>query len=140
MIFSSGDAVRHRERHPLLEEALDLGNDVVVVSRRRQLVRRTRHVHQAELRAGGRGQLGDLRRRAQCGHVVDERRARRQRALGDLRLHRVDGDRGRDAGGDQRLDHRHNPAQLLVGRDRFGAGAGRLAADVKDLGALRLQA
>ena len=49
-------------------------------------------------------------------------------------LRRVDAHRHARLGG-QALDHRQHPAQLLVGGHRLGAGPGRLAADVEQVGA-----
>jgi hypothetical protein len=71
--------------------------------------------------------------------VVDERRARGQGALGDLDLHRVHRDLRAYAGGDQRLDHGHDPPRLLITLDRVRSRPRRLATDVEDRRPLRLE-
>jgi len=72
-----------------------------------------------------------------AGHVVDDRRSRRDRGACDHRLGGVDRDRG--AGGGELADDRDHAAQLFVGGDRLGARVGRLATHVEDVGARRPQ-
>ena len=62
----------------------------------------------------------------------------RGRAPHHLRLARVDGE-ARPHARRQRLDHRHDPPQLLLEVDRLGTGPRQLRADVEDVGALRLE-
>ena len=66
--------------------------------------------------------------------VVDEGRAGGEGLLGDGGAHGVDGDG--DALGGQAADDGDDPAQFLVLVDPGGAGAGGLAADVDEVGAL----
>ncbi len=73
----------------------------------------------------------------QPADVVDDRRARAERRLGDRRLHRVDGDR--HAGRGRRLDDGEDALHLLDRRDPGCALAGRFAADVEDMRAFARQ-
>ena len=83
--------------------------------------------------------LGDDARQlgvaAERGHVVDHLDAELERAARDGGLRRVD----RDRHAREPLEDGHDPAKLLVGRDRLGTRAGRLAADVDDRRALLSQ-
>ena len=120
----------------LEQEQLDLTDDVGVRRRRLHGARLALHVHDHDRRAGGGadGQHGGV---AQAADVVDDGRARRQRGGGDLGLARVDADDG--AGRDEPGDHGQHPARLLLRADGQGARARRLAADVKEHGALVAQ-
>jgi hypothetical protein len=72
------------------------------------------------------------------GHVVDHGRTCGQRTLGDHGSISVDTDP--DAVGDQRLDDRDDSPFLFGGVDPVGTWAGRLAADVDQIGAVVSQA
>ena len=97
------------------------------------------HVHEHERRARGGDRRAEPRVEAQRRDVVDDRRARLERGARDGGLGRVDADRHRAARRERPHD-RHHPPQLLLERDRRGAGAGGLAADVEDVRALRREA
>ena len=90
-------------------------------------------MHEAEVGARLRHHAGELRIGAERRDVVDELCAELERASRHVRLGRVDRDRqlSRD-----RLEHRHDTPELLVERDARRAGAGRLAADVQQVGAV----
>ena len=66
------DPRRDREREPLLEERLHLGDDVVVDRVGLHRARLAAHVHQAEVGARVGDHPGELRVAAQRRHVVDE--------------------------------------------------------------------
>jgi hypothetical protein len=68
------------------------------------------------------------------GDVVDHRRARRQRTLGDGRAVRVDADGY--ALGYEGLDDREDSPILFLDGDSLGAGASRLTTDVYEIGTL----
>ena len=86
------DAALERDLHPLAQERGDVGDDVVVeVGVLQALLRRGARVHDDQRRAGARADVGE-RRVAQAADVVDDRRARRDRRLGDRGLVGVDGD------------------------------------------------
>ena len=87
-----GHALGDRERHPVLEERLHVGDDVVVARVVLHRARLAEHVHQAAVRAALRDQGGELRRGAKGGDVVDVGRAGVQGRPGHLELGRVDGD------------------------------------------------
>ena len=129
-----GDALRDRERQPLLEERRDLGRDVVVARLRLHRPRLALHVHEAEVRAGAGDDSGELGIAAQRRDVVDEDRAALERSPRDRRLRGVDRDRSSPP---RRLENRHDPPQLLLRGDAVRAGTRRLAADVDDRGSLR---
>ena len=88
-----GDALRDREREPLLEERRDLGRDVVVARLRLHRPRLALHVHEAEVRAGVGDDSRELGVAAQSRDVVDEDRAALERGPRDGRLRGVDRDR-----------------------------------------------
>ena len=113
------------------QEGLDLGHHVVVAGivlhgRRGPL---PVHRHPADAAPG---RHRPQRRR----HVVDQGRPDGHGRLGDRLLGGVD--RHADVGA-QRLDDRHDPTELLVGRHLGGLRTGGLAAHVDDVGALRDQ-
>jgi hypothetical protein len=115
---------------PLPEILMHLADDVVVL---RGLLHRRRiapHVHQDD---GGIATANDLehRRIGAARHVVHDRGAGVQGLGSDARLPRVDRDRDRGVELGEPLDHRMDALQLLVHRDRGGAGAGGFAADVQ---------
>jgi len=125
------DALTDGEGEALLEEARDVCDHVVVARIDLHRARVALHVHQAEVPARVGDDARERRVAAQRRHVVDELRAERERAAGDLRLRGVDRD-GHLA--PELLEYGDDPAQLLVGGDTAGAGARRLAADVHDRG------
>ena len=128
------DAVRDRMLEALGEKRADVGDDVAVARIALHRARLAEHVHEADVAAA----LGDERRHpgvaAQRGHVVDERGAGVERSGRHRRLRGVD--RQARARAREALEDGHHAAQLLGLADRIGAGAGRLAADVEDRGAL----
>ena len=73
---------------------------------------------------------------AEGGDVVDVARAGVERGLGDGALGGVDRDSVRRAVGDERLDDGEHARELVLGVHGLGARAGRLAADVEQVGAL----
>ena len=98
------------------------------------------HEHQEEVRLPP--QLGDggehPRVREPSADVVDDRGAGLHGPAGHLGLGGVHRDRRRPERAEPR-DDREDPAQLLLRRDRRGAGPRRLPADVEHVGALRHQ-
>jgi hypothetical protein len=124
-----GDARIDGEAEAFLQEGGDLLGHVVV---RRVELHRPRlalHVHQAKIGAGGSDHAGQLGVAAECGHVVHELGAELGRPAGNLGLGRVDRDRNLAL---ERLEHGHDPPQLLVERHALGTGPRRLPTDVHD--------
>ena len=123
-----GDAMVGREAQPLLQERLDLGDDVVVARIALHRPRRAEHVHQAQLRSVLPDELGDLRRRPQRRDVVDHRRTRLERGRrrpSPWRCRSRSGPPRPRYPGNQPLDHRQHPAQLLARRST-GSAPGRV--------------
>jgi hypothetical protein len=85
-------------------------------------------VHQTDICAGLRDYARQLGIAAQRGHVVHELRSGLERAAGNRRLGRVD--RQRNPG--EALEHREDPAELLVHVDRRRTGPRRLPAHVHE--------
>ena len=80
----------------------------------------------------------DLRQRrlvAEPANVIHDRGARIERRLSRRRLVGVDGERDAHLSS-QAVDDRHHPPPFLGVVDRIGAGPGRLAANVDDVGAV----
>ena len=116
------------------EEAVHVGDDVVVLRRRLHRARLAEHVHQHHRHAefGRRVQRAFA---AQRVHIVEHAGASGDRRAHDLRLAGVDADRHGRARG-QTFDHRQHPPQLLLHRHLVGARTGGLATDVEQVGAL----
>ena len=125
---------RDRGVHPLLQERLDVGDDVVVARVVLHRARLAEHVHQAAVEAAVGDEAGQLRLVPEGGDVVDVGRARVDRRLGDGELHRVDRDRARRRASPATTGTTRSSSSST--RHRLGAGAGGLAADVEDRGAL----
>ena len=105
------------------QEGRDLGHHVVVARLGLHGARLALHVHQHHLAAelGGDGQA--VRRTAQRGDVVPDRRAGRDGGAGHGGLHGVDGDRDVALGADRR-DQRDDAGDLLGLGDRRRRPAG----------------
>ena len=118
--------------------ALDLGDDVLVARRGLHRRRRAVHVHRATIVGAA---LGDERQHggveAAGADVVDDARAGCRAPPRRPPLWWCRSRSGRRVSRAERRDHRHDPRALFVGRDRRGAGARRLAADVEQVGAFR---
>ena len=105
-----GDAGRDREPKPLLEEGGHLGSNVLVARVDLHGAWLALHVHQAEIGAALRHDLGQIGVAPQRGDVVDELDAELERAPGDLALRRVD----RERHAVEPLEHGNDPAELLL--------------------------
>ncbi len=129
-----GDAARQDGLHARVQLVDDLGDDVVVLAPDVAALEEAAPVHDDE---GGAG-VGDDRDHAGVGEaaadVVDEGGARREGLFGDGGAHGVDGDG--DALGGEAADDGDDAAEFLGLVDPGGAGAGGLAADVDQVGAL----
>ena len=117
--------------------AHDVGDDVVVAAGSSSVPFGSTRVCMITSAAPVRAHTVGQPRVAQPRDVVDDRRARRDRRLGHLRLVGVDGHQHAARG--QRLDQRHHPLDLLPRRDRRPVAARGLAADVEDVRARRDQ-
>ena len=115
------------------KEGEDVGDDVQLRVDARAIV------HQYDRSPGVRHDAGHLAVMLKAPDVVDDGGARFDGGGGDARLHRIDGNRRRDPAPKLR-DHRDHAGKLLVRRNRDCAGPGRLAADIQNAGALRLEA
>ncbi|TML66037.1 MAG: hypothetical protein E6G22_00910 [Actinobacteria bacterium] len=93
-------------------------------------------MHEAEVGVGGGDHLGEVGVGAERGHVVHQLRPELERALGDRRLGGVDRERHLAA---EPLEHRDDAAQLLLGGNAGRPRPRRLAADVDDRRALRVE-
>ena len=113
------------------QEGPDLVDDVAVAGVALHRAGLAEHVHEADVAAGGGDEGRHPRVVTQRGDVVDVRRAGLERRGRHRGLHRVDRDL-RGAVGGERGDDGHHAGELLLDRDRAGAGARRLAADVED--------
>ena len=125
---------RDGEGQALLEEPANLADHVLVARLGLHRARLAAHVGEAAVRARVGHHPGQFRGEAERRDVVDERRPRRERRLGDLALGRVD--RDPVAGAGEPLDDRNRARQLVRDRDRLGAGTGGRPAHVEDVGAL----
>jgi hypothetical protein len=72
-----------------------------------------------------------------AGDVVDELRTRLDRGCGGAGVHGVDADA--DAPGDELAHHGKDAGLLVLRRHTTGSGAGRLTADVDDVGSIRAE-
>ena len=122
-----------RRRQPFEQEVADLTHDVVVAGVVLHRAGLTEHVHRdvAGPRAGD--DVEDAGVEAPGGDVVDDDRTGVDGRGGDVRLGGVDADRHARVGG-KALDDGDDAAALLVGRHRLRPGAGRLTADVEQIG------
>lgn len=112
----------------------DLGDDVVVHGEAVHVLAEAAPVHDDEGDLGG-GDGGDHRGVGEAAaDVVDEDGAGFDGAGGDGGAHGVDGDG--DAFGGEAADDGDDAAELFLLVDAAGAGAGGLAADVDEVGAL----
>ena len=128
------DAGQFGGEDALGQEAVHLRHHVVVA---RVVLHRARlggHVHQHHRHAQGGGGF-QRALAAQGAHIVDHAGAGLHRRAHHLRLAGVDADRQPGLTG-QAFDHRDHAAQLLLQRHFLRAGAGGLAADIKEVGAL----
>ena len=93
----------------------------------------TEHVHddQPSLRRGGQGHHRGV---PESTHVVDDLGAGAESSTRHFGFHRVD--RHHSAPVCQRLDNRHHPGQLVLGRHWLSTRARGLATNVDDLGPL----
>jgi hypothetical protein len=133
-----GDAALERQRDPFAQKQLDIGSDPPVQRLIEQLLlgRRAR-VHHDQPRAGLRTHVRE-RRIQQTADVVDDRSTGFDRRQRDLGLVGVDGhDRVQLPSG--ALDHRDNPLDLLLGRDRRTVGDPGFTTDVDQIGAFGQQ-
>ena len=132
-----GDAGRADRLHPLLQLAADRGHHAPGAVVEREVTHPVAvgtpvHRHVRRSRVGHHVQHGGVGEPP--GDVVDHDRTGLQGGLGHLVAHRVDRDQ-RPRGG-QLADHRHHAGQLLGDQGPGRPGAGRLAADVEQVGAL----
>ncbi len=134
------DATRPHRGDALAEEAADLVNDVVVlrVSVLHGTGLHAAHVHQADAACRVGRHHVQRARLTQGLDVVDDVDAQVERRAHDLGLVAVQ--RDRNAEPDRLAQHRQHTRQLVVERYRIGPGAGGLAADVEQVGALAQQA
>jgi len=93
-------------------------------------------VHKDDGAASFGDERGHARVAAQRGDVVDDAGPGIEGGLGGPGAVGVDGDQGPGADFQDLPYDRDDPAKLLLVRNRIRAGAGRLAADVDDVGAL----
>src|SRR5690606_16812230 len=132
-----GDAARQDGLHARVQLVDDLADHVVVGAPDVGALQQAAPVHDHEGRPGG-GHHGDHGRVGEsAADVVDEG------GPGDEGLFRDGGPHGVDGDGDalrgEAADHRDDPPEFLGLVDAGGAGAGGLAADVDEVGALRDQ-
>ena len=123
------DPRRDRDREPLLEEAGDLADDVVVARLDLHRARLPLHVHQADVRARVGDHAGELRIAAQGGDVVDERGAELERPRAPPRPSSC---RSRPAGPRALRARAARAAAPRRATTGVGAGTGRLATDVDE--------
>ncbi len=127
-----GDAGRLGRPEAGGEEAVDLGDEVVVARRLLHRPGRALHVHEDDGGAGAGHDPGHLRVGAERARVVDDVGAGVERGAGHAGLRRVD--RDEDLGPlPQPPEDRKDPPQLLLLRDGQGARPRALAADVEDV-------
>ena len=128
-----------RERHPLLEERLDVADDIVVVRVVLHRPRAAEHVHQAAVGAAVGDDAGHLGVAPQRGHVVDEGGAGGRARLRRPAAFEV------SIESRARLPVRASPSitgstrRSSLGVHGLGARTRRLAADVEDRRALCLE-
>ena len=125
----------HRQLDPRLQELPHVLDDPPVERAVVQtLLGRRDRVHEHERGTGLRAHVGE-RRVAQAADVVDDARAGGHRRPSHRRLVGIDRD-ARPELGDDPLDQRHDPRDLLLGGHGRPIGHAGLAADVDQLGAL----
>ncbi len=130
-----GNARCHHGLHPGAEFRDDLAHHVPVHRSSVHVVAETPPVHDDEGNTPGSDGRDHARVRQTPADVVDEGRPGVDRARRDRRAHRVDGHE--HPLGRERAHDGHDAPQLLLLVDAGGAGPGRLAADVDQVGALR---
>ncbi|CAM5251520.1 hypothetical protein STENM223S_00285 [Streptomyces tendae] len=129
-----GDAALQDGLYARVKLVGDLGDHVVVHAPHVPALQEATPVHDDERGAGGGDDAGHGGVGEAAADVVDQGGPGRERLLGDGGAHGVDGDR--DAFRDETADHRDDAPELLGLVDAGRAGAGGLAADVHQVGAL----
>ena len=130
---------RCRDGNPVAQFTNDVGHDITVD---RLVVHRARtspRVHQHDGGTGVGRHAAEGRLELQPADVVDHDRAGRQRGPANGCF--VGINRNRDVHTPRDLvDHRQHTLEFFLGRHRYGAGTGRFAADVDDVGAVGFHA
>ena len=115
----------------LSKECRNLAHHVVIAGFTLHGAGHPLHVHDDDAAIGRCHRLGSARL-PQRTHVVDDRCAGCQSSAHDRGLAGID--RYRNAAPAHRLDQRHHPPDFLLLRHVRGAGPGRLAADIEQVG------
>lgn len=130
-----GDASVGEDVQAALEVGAHFGDDVGVSGGGLHGGGGAAHVHDDEAGVGFGGELDHAGIASEAGDVVDDVRPGGEGGAGDGGFHGVDGQQGAGLAADA-FEDGNDAADFFLGRDGLGTGAGGLAPDVEDVGAL----